>query len=189
MLWQNKSYDLISYLEIGFGFIALICLISLLWLWYHPKYQNRFNSIGFLGKLIVGFDLYLLLDKIAHLLYILYEVYLQHLKYNFYDFILLGSDILLTIILIISTYLFIHYLNHLLKDHDKYMLKKAFKAYNCLTLIFIFKDVVLKIICDFLIEVRNISLHYHSYNINALMVTVVLMLLLGLVINFYQNEN
>ncbi len=60
MLWQNKSYDLVSYLEIIIGIIALICLLSLLYLWYQPKCQNKFNNIVFLGHLIICFDLYLL---------------------------------------------------------------------------------------------------------------------------------
>ena len=54
--------------------------------------------------------------------------------------------------------------------------------------VFIFKDVVLKIVYDFLADVRGIRLHYHPYTINNLMVTIVLMLLLGLVINFYKKK-
>ncbi|WP_455682626.1 hypothetical protein [Thomasclavelia sp.] len=191
MLWQNKSYDLVNYLEIVIGIMALICLISLLWSWYRPKRYNCFNSISFLGKLIVCFDLYLLLDKLIHLIMSFYKAYLHYHKYNIYDLILLSSDIMLTIILIFSTYLFICSLEHLLK-HQKskmsnIMLKRVFKSYNCLMVVYIFKDVVLKIIYDFLVEVKKINLLYHPYTINNLMVTIVLMLLLGLVINFYKK--
>ncbi len=108
MLWQNKSYDLVSYLEIIIGIIALICLLSLLYLWYQPKCQNKFNNIVFLGHLIICFDLYLLVDKVAHLLMSFYQAYLHHLKYNIYDYALLSSDILLTVVLIFSTFLFIN---------------------------------------------------------------------------------
>ena len=104
MLWQNKSYDLVSYLEIIIGIIALICLLSLLYLWYQPKCQNKFNNIVFLGHLIICFDLYLLVDKVAHLLMSFYQAYLHHLKYNIYDYALLSSDILLTVVLIFSTF-------------------------------------------------------------------------------------
>ena len=192
MLWQNKNYDLVSYLEILIGIIALICLVSLLWSWYQPKSHNRFNSIGFLGKLIICFDLYLLLDKVIHLSMSFYKAYLHHQKYNIYDFILLSSDIILTIILIISTYLFISSLEHLLKHQESKiynrMLKRVFKSYNCLMVVFIFKDVVLKIIYDFIVEVKKISLFYHPYTINNLMITIFLMLLLGLIINFYKKN-
>lgn len=192
MLWQNKGYDLVSYLEIIIGILALISLVSLLRRWYLPKRQTRFNSIGFLGKLIVCFDLYLLLDKVIHLSMSFYEAYLHHLKYGFYDFILLGSDIMLTCILIFSTYLFISNIEHLLKStckdkHNQY-LHRIFKSYNCLMVVFIFKDVVLKIIYDYLVEVQGVILHYHPYTINNLMVTIVLMLLLGLIINFYIQK-
>ena len=118
MLWQNKSYDLVSYLEIIIGIIALICLLSLLYLWYQPKCQNKFNNIVFLGHLIICFDLYLLVDKVAHLLMSFYQAYLHHLKYNIYDYALLSSDILLTVVLIFSTFLFINNLEHLLIKKD-----------------------------------------------------------------------
>ena len=193
MLWQNKSYDLVSYLEIIIGIIALICLLSLLYLWYQPKCQNKFNNIVFLGHLIICFDLYLLVDKVAHLLMSFYQAYLHHLKYNIYDYALLSSDILLTVVLIFSTFLFINNLEHLLikkdsKEEYNLILNRVFKAYNCLMVVFIFKDVVLKIVYDFLVDVRGIRLHYHPYTINNLMVTIILMLLLGLVINFYNKK-
>ena len=180
MLWQNKSYDLVSYLEIIIGIIALICLLSLLYLWYQPKCQNKFNNI-------------VLVDKVAHLLMSFYQAYLHHLKYNIYDYVLLSSDILLTVVLIFSTFLFINNLEHLLikkdsKEEYNLILNRVFKAYNCLMVVFIFKDVVLKIVYDFLVDVRGIRLHYHPYTINNLMVTIVLMLLLGLVINFYKKK-
>lgn len=192
MLWQNKSYDLTNYLEIIIGMLALICLISLLRCWLFPQKQNKFSSIGFLGKLIVAFDLYLLLDKVIHLSMSFYEAYLHHLKYSIYDFGLLSSDIILTVILIFSTYLFISNIEHLLKEqkNKRYnqQLNHVFKAYNCLMVVFIFKDVVLKIIYDFLVEVCKVPVHYHPYTINNLMVTIVLMLLLGLIINFYGKK-
>lgn len=192
MLWQNKSYDLTNYLEIIIGMLALICLISLLQCWLFPQKQNKFSSIGFLGKLIVAFDLYLLLDKVIHLSMSFYEAYLHHLKYSIYDFGLLSSDIILTVILIFSTYLFISNIEHLLKEQENkrynQQLNHVFKAYNCLMVVFIFKDVVLKIIYDFLVEVCKVTVHYHPYTINNLMVTIVLMLLLGLIINFYGKK-
>lgn len=120
-----------------------------------------------------------------------YEAYLYHQKYNIYDFILLSSDIILTMILIFSTYLFINSLEHLLKHQESKvynrMLKRVFKSYNCLMVVFIFKDVVLKIIYDYIVDVKEISLFYHPYTINNLMVTIILMLLLGLIINFYKK--
>lgn len=102
-------------------------------------------------------------------------------------------DILLTVVLIFSTFLFINNLEHLLikkdsKEEYNLILNRVFKAYNCLMVVFIFKDVVLKIVYDFLVDVRGIRLHYPPYTINNLMVTIVLMLLLGLVINFYKKK-
>ena len=192
MLWQNKSYDLTNYLEIIIGILALICLISLLRCWFFIQKQNKFSGINFLGKLIVAFDLYLLLDKVIHLSACFYEAYLHHLKYSIYDFILLSSDMILTVMLIFSTYVFISNIEHLLKKQEskksKQQLKHVFKAYNCLMVVFIFKDVVLKIIYDFLVEVCQVVMHYHPYTINNLMVTIVLMLLLGLIINFYDKK-
>ena len=96
-------------------------------------------------------------------------------------------------VLIFSTFLFINNLEHLLikkdsKEEYNLILNRVFKAYNCLMVVFIFKDVVLKIVYDFLVDVRGIRLHYPPYTINNLMVTIVLMLLLGLVINFYKKK-
>ena len=89
--------------------------------------------------------------------------------------------------------MFINNLEHLLikkdsKEEYNLILNRVFKAYNCLMVVFIFKDVVLKIVYDFLVDVRGIRLHYPPYTINNLMVTIVLMLLLGLVINFYKKK-
>ena len=84
-------------------------------------------------------------------------------------------------VLIFSTFLFINNLEHLLikkdsKEEYNLILNRVFKAYNCLMVVFIFKDVVLKIVYDFLVDVRGIRLHYPPYTINNLMVTIVLML-------------
>ena len=89
--------------------------------------------------------------------------------------------------------MFINNLEHLLIKKDSkrekynFNFNRVFKAYNCLMVVFIFKDVVLKIVYDFLVDVRELG-YIITYTINNLMVTIVLMLLLGLVINFIKKK-